>query len=206
MNYSDEYQMIFILPPRQGTRSISAILEYLNFKSNGNNPNRMVHDIGVPEGKEKYNVVCTIRNPYRRYLSFKNMVAEWKKGNHPQFKDKDLNLFTTQEWWEVLKVWFSSYNQILEVDKKYKVDYFVDTDNLQEDLLQISLFQNKLQDPLFSAEWDQRINTNHFHSPPRTGFIPSINKEEADLIYTECKSIFDRFSYDKNSWNNFNKK
>lgn len=204
MNYSDDHNTIFLLPPRQGTRSITSLLKYLGFKSATENPNFIVHDLKIPKGKEDYTIACTIRNPYKRYLSTKNLIAEWKHTNHPQYQDKDLESFSLDEWIGLTASWMYDYNKILSLDSQYTIDHFVDTSNLAEDLIQIPLFQQALGDPQFINLWDNNIVSNKYKIALEMGFNATISEQEANWVYKKFEPIFDKFGYDKNSWEELN--
>ena len=200
MNYSDEHKIIFLLPPRQGTRSIAGLLTGLNFKSAGDNPHGMSHEIKIPEGKEDYTIVCTIRNPYHRYLSCKNMILEWTLGNHPEYQGVDLNSFSEEDWQIKCIPFISDYWNILKLDKQYQIDYFVDTSNIEADLKKIPLFSLISEHPDYQFLWGDNIIRNKYNIAEKNGVKFSITEKEANFIYKKYQPIFDKFGYEKDSW------
>ncbi len=200
MNYSDKHKAVFLLPPRQGTRSIANLLKYLDFKSDSPTPEREVHTIDIPEGKEDYTLCCTIRNPYKRYLSSKNLVWEWSENNHPDYQGKDVTTLSEDDWIERSFGWISDYDEILKIDSKYGVDYFVDTSNLGNDLKQIPFIKSNLLDSKFASIWNQNINNNRFNLAAKAGVKFTLSQKEIDFIYTQYQEVFNRFGYKKDSW------
>lgn len=182
MNYSDTYRYVILTPPRQATRFLAGVFKSIEFGNDvegGDNPKTrpFTHRLEIPEGKEDYKLICTIRNPYNRYLS----IYRWQS----IFSSTNLHKITIDH--------MVDYNDIIEIDSKYGVDYWVDTENIYNDLLKI---------PIVSENFDKL--KHHFEEPnpykEEGKHEGEITQQIADEIYESYKFVFDKFGYDKDSW------
>lgn len=77
-NISKKYNYQWIAPERTGSRKVSEVLAYYDFKNNNKVLNSFGyynynHDIEPNEEGTDYKVICNARNPYGRvYSLFKN--------------------------------------------------------------------------------------------------------------------------------------
>ena len=177
MNYSDKYKFIVLTPPRQATRSLSGIFQKLDTKNDFESS--FTHKLEIPDGKEDYTIISSIRNPYKRYLS----IYRWQ------------SIFSLENLHETTMNHMHSYDTLMEIDKQYGVDYWVDTENITEDLLKIPFVSDNME---LIKEPFKTLSSNGYQKEGKLEGV--ITQEIADEIYERCKIIFDKFGYKKDSW------
>jgi len=187
MNYSDEYKTILLLPMRQGTRAVFQLFKCLGFVSNTLRPESATHALHIPEEKSYYDIIITKRHPYNRYLS----LIKWSSTIHKiEYQSHD----------EILKSVLSimdDYNIILNFYKKYHIKYFIDTENIVKDILDIPLIKNNLNNPCLQSELKNNIHNNPFKENERfltQNPLPDYIKEK---IYNRYQEYFETFNYQK---------
>ena len=184
MNYSDEHKYLLGLPMRQGTRSIFQVFDCLGFIGDQRESYMSpTHNLEVNLGKEDYTIVFTIRHPYKKYLS----LVRWQK-------KLDLNPLETYD--NLNHIFTLEYKQLLKVYDEFHIDYFIDTDNLKEDLLKIPLIQQNLDKPCIQEKIKNSIEINHFkeNTIDESYYLTEEIKEK---IYTKFERIFQLFNYQK---------
>lgn len=175
MNYSDKYKYIILTPPRMGTRALSHPFGKIGFTNDIENSSAFTHRLEIPEGKEDYKIISTIRNPYKRYLS----VYRWQ------------SIFEPDNLHETSVAHMDDYFQLLKIDELFGIDYWVDTDNMKSDLENIPVIGELVSND------ESVIESRYKNEGKKEGVI---TQEIADEIYQTYKVIFDKFGYDKESW------
>jgi len=192
MNYSDEYKSILLLPMRQGTRAVFSPFGCLGFTTNGE-PNQITptHRLDIPEEKSHYDIISTIRHPYKRYKS----IIEWScKIN------KDINKYPThEEAFNSVSIIMDDYFTILKYNTKYGIKYTIDTENMANDILKIPCIKENLQDSCVQSKLERSIYSNAFlnensKTPLTSEPLPDYIKEQ---IYNRYQEYFETFNYQK---------
>lgn len=179
MNYSDEHKCILLTPPRQGTRTLHSIFKPLGFSNDYQENGAFTHRLGVPEGKEGYKIISTIRNPYKRYLS----VYKWQS----KFESDNLHDSTMRQ--------LGDYHRLNNIDIEYNVDYWIDTECIKEGLLNIPMVVENLD------KIQTQINNLDQNPFKKEGRLEAkMTQGLADEIYRKFRFVFERFGYHKNSW------
>jgi len=83
MNVSHKYKVIWWAPERTATKLLTQIFKHFEFEYPENKKkNKKLgepyhsHELGIPEGCEDYQIICSVRNPYDRVLSlYKNFTT-----------------------------------------------------------------------------------------------------------------------------------
>jgi hypothetical protein len=202
MNYNDDLKVVWITPMRTGTRSSGAIMSKLNFKSENNNipQKETVHGIGIPEGKEDYNLIVNIRNPYSRMVSLYYLYLY----NSNQFNQ-------SFDRWVKSNLSFSDYNKnffILESLKKLPKlpDLYVRMENFKNDINSLWFVKENfdfLEQTLKHNIENNLYDSDEFHSKgfkKKESWKEYYNEEISEFVYKKMKNEFDFFNYNKNSW------
>jgi hypothetical protein len=195
MPYSDELKVFWFTPMRTASRSVSQVLEYLNFK------NPRTHDfIRIPEHHNYYFIV-NIKNPYNRLVSIYHIQK------YHGTIEVDFDVWVPRRLSEEFNTSLSNFHtmerhiNIFHYFKDKKPDYIVRSEFLENDIRNIwfikennsplleQTIQNHICKNVYEKEWD-------FVKPWRSYY----NQNLADIVYGYMKDNFDFFGYDKNSW------
>jgi len=202
MNYNDDLKVVWITPMRTGTRSSGAIMSKLDFKSENNNIHQkeIVHVIGVPDGKEDYNLIVNIRNPYSRLVSIFHLYMYRSKNYDKKFYDwitKKHHIYED----EFFNIYIASRLKGLPKEP----DFYVRMENFQDDIK--SLWFVKENFDLLEQTINDNIEKNRYLTEfEEYGFTKKnswkeyYNEEIAEIVFLKLKGEFDFFNYDKNSW------
>ena len=192
MNYSDQYKSILLLPMRQGTRAVFSPFNCLGFTSDTeNNKVTPTHRLEIPEGKSHYDVISTIRHPYKRYKS----IIEWscKIHNNPNKYESHEDAFKS------ITTIMDDYFTILKFNNEGVLKYTIDTENMAVDILKIPCIKENLNDPCVQSKLESVIYKNQFitenpKTPLTTEPLPDYIKEQ---IYDRYQEYFKTFNYQK---------
>ena len=202
MNYNDDLKVVWITPMRTGTRSSGAIMSKLDFKSENNNIHQkeIVHVIGVPDGKEDYNLIVNIRNPYSRLVSIFHLYMYRSKNYDKKFYDWITKKHHINED-EFFNIYIASRLKGLPKEP----DFYVRMENFQDDIK--SLWFVKENFDLLEQTINDNIEKNRYLTEfEEYGFTKKnswkeyYNEEIAEIVFLKLKGEFDFFNYDKNSW------
>jgi len=204
MNYNDELKVVWITPTRTGTRSSGVIMSKLNFKNDIDKVQYggVVHGIGIPDGKDKYELIVNIRNPYSRMVSlyylylnnskeFNQSFYRWVKSNL-SFPDYNENFFISDSLKKLSKV-PDLYVRMENFENDINSIWFVKENfNFLEQILKNSIEKNDFDLDEF------QINVHGFIK--KESWKEYYNDEISEFVYEKMRREFDFFSYDKNSW------
>jgi hypothetical protein len=202
MNYNDDLKVVWITPMRTGTRSSGAIMSKLNFKNDINKVQRggVVHGIGVPDGKEDYNLIVNIRNPYSRLVSIFHLYMSRSKNYDKKFYD-----WITKKHYIYEDGFFNIYIAGRLKGLPKKPDCYIRMENFEDDIK--SLWFVKENFDLLEQTINDNIEKNRYLTEfEEYGFTKKnswkeyYNEEIAEIVFLKLKGEFDFFNYDKNSW------
>jgi hypothetical protein len=178
MNYSDKHKIVVLTPPRQATRTLGSIFQKLGVVNDFEHA--FTHRLGIPSDKEDYTIISSIRNPYNRYLS----IYKWQ------------SIFTLENLHETAIGHLRDYQTLIDIDGEYGIDYWIDTENIKNDLMNIPVINQNLE--IIQSDIDELDTFNSYKNEGRT--VGKITQEIADQIYDEFKFVFDKFGYGRDSW------
>jgi hypothetical protein len=184
-NISKKYNYQWIAPERTGSRKVSEILVYYDFKCNdraiyavGNyNYN---HDIEPNEEGTDYKVICNARNPYGRvYSLFKNFF-------HP-IKDKSKEGFR-----EYLTEYLPKYYQMKMVvqpkwDKPF--DYVIRLEHIKDDLMKLPF----ILDVLTESQIEMLVS----HGKEIENWEEFYDDDMKEIVYKYTEHQFKLWGYEK---------
>jgi hypothetical protein len=184
-NISKKYNYLWIAPERTGSRKISEILTYYDFKNNGVSVNNFgkynyTHNVESYEEETNYKVICNARNPYgRTYDLFKNFYPIIKDKNKEGFKKyltKDLtrgqmmNMVVNPKW-----------------DKPF--DYVIRLEHMKDDLMKLPFILNVLT--------ESQIDILSSHGKEIENWEEFYDDEMKEIVYSYTKHQFKFWGYEK---------
>lgn len=222
MNINRENKIIWWAPERCATKLTAEIFKKLGFEVFDKEKQDFVslsehyhsHDIVFPEEFKDYKLICNIRNPYDRVLSFylnftsvgKNYV--YTKHKKDDFK-KRMDVFTL-ELFEYAIFQNKLINKESKTPVKYYVtklnfdgkipDYFIKSENILDDLSRLDFVTQSNQ--WNSGEIQEIVNNNKFHNKRPFSFSEVYNPEGANRIFNFFKKHFFICDYDPFSFTN----
>lgn len=181
-NISEKYKFVWVAPSRTGSRTVSEILTYYDFKFNGfpvflYNGYRYTHISPNVEQFSDYKIICSARNPYSRvYSHFKNY------GHHQPEKTKEnfRNYVFGNEWVE---------NNLLEPILKKRPDYIIRIEHIKEDLMKIPFIFDKLT--------HRQLDLLLLHDVVDETWRTYYDDEMKEKVYQSFRNHFDYWGYEK---------
>jgi hypothetical protein len=184
-NISKKYNYQWIAPERTGSRKVSEILVYYDFKCN----NRAIyavgnynynHDIEPNEEGTDYKVICNARNPYGRvYSLFKNFF-------HP-IKDKSKEGFR-----EYLTEYLPKYYQMkMVVQPKWEkpFDYVIRLEHMKDDLMKLPF----ILDVLTESQIEMLVS----HGVEIENWEEFYDDDMKEIVYKYTEHQFKLWGYEK---------
>jgi hypothetical protein len=192
MNYSDDLKVVWITPMRTGTRSSGELMKKLNF-------NGLTHEINIPEGKNDYDVIVNIRNPYSRLVSLFHMHKFKNKQFNYKFED-----WITKDHYILLDNEYNIYlaNRIQKL--KINPSKFIRLEKFSEDILSLNFIKNNselLQDVIDGSIQKNNYEKEYSENGMEKKFWKDYYTEElVNKIQVKLRPEFEYFGYDLNSW------
>jgi len=198
MNISESTKSFLWLPHKTGTNNAVSILKNFGFKTyiqqNGNlflyNTECEVKDLTGNhimiyfEGHEKYDFICTARNPFSRLLSL-------YKFNHKDQSEWSPEHF--QNYFNIISKRFRVTKFLWPFERRVP-DYFIRLENLYDDYLKLPFIKNS--EIHITGELKElcskKINFTSEIKNPEEYF----NDEIKNLIWLEGKKYFDLLGYE----------
>lgn len=211
MNASEKYKFIWWGTAGCGSRTVSSffrsvgvgdLYNYVEGFYDGRGRS-FTHSHGFPEGKEDWDVVCNVRNPYSLLVSsYLDIYTERKEhGIELKFIDFLKNDFFYDENMRSDDPFF------LNVWKKLhkEPEYIIHMEDMERDLRNLPYFEH---DEKFEMAIDNIIKKNNYkngspydeYEGQFQKFKRFYNQEIADIVYDNMKEYFIKFGYDKDSW------
>lgn len=229
MNVLDPLEMIIITPPRMGTRALSnliirgkmiehAVVDNYRFmgektrttfyhtypaclRNAPNMFNLVEQDVKkelAPLFRERYSYytwVSTIRHPVARYAS----IISW----HLDLGD-EYAANCAKKWLEKPQTCFhmDELDTLLNIDKIVGIDYWVRTEHMAEDVMNIPQLKEKILDESnsFAAKEFQRIIVNNRYKSSNTKSYVTANdipRKTWNYFYFKYKEVYEKFGYEK---------
>jgi hypothetical protein len=184
-NISKKYNFQWIAPERTGSRKISEILAYYDFKKNGGYVNNFGkynynHRVEPNEEGTNYKVICNARNPYGRvYSLFKNFF--------PVIKDKGKEGFRKYLTEELPKG--QMIDMVVEPKSDKPFDYLIRLEHMKEDLMKLPF----ILDVLTESQIDMIIS----HGKEIDSWEEFYDDEMKEIVYQYTKHHFELWGYEK---------
>ena len=216
MNVNRELKLIWWAPERCGTKITSKILEKFNFevydeKKDIYSPLSQTyhsHDIGVPEKFQDYKVICNVRNPYDKVLSFYLNFTSIGK-NFVFLKNRKFDLQKRIENF-TLELFEYAINQKVLVNMSREVpvrnyvsklhfndtipDYLIRMENLKEDISKLSFISESNE--WRSGEIQESIENNDFINKRPFKFQDLYTMSSASKVFNYYRKHFYICGYD----------
>jgi hypothetical protein len=184
-NISEKYNYQWIAPERTGSRKVSEILAYYDFKNNGHVVNyfgyyRYNHIIEQNEEGTNYKVICNARNPYSRvYSLFKNFYVP--------IKDKSKEGFRKYLTEDLQKGQMMDMVKIKNLNKP--CDYVIRLEHMKDDLMKLPFILDVLT--------ESQIETLTSHGKEIEDWEPFYDDEMKEIVYGYTEHQFKFWGYEK---------
>jgi len=227
MNVNRELKIIWWAPERTATKMTAEIFKKLNFevfdlKNKVFTPLTETyhsHDIGIPEEFKDYKIICNVRNPYDKVISFylnftsvgKNFV--FFKNKKEELKKKidrfTLELFEYAINQKIIRTNTKTIpvrNYVSKLNFKDGIpDHLIRMENLHDDLSKLDFITQS--NYWTSGEIQEMIENNHFINRRPFEFQELYTKNSAIRVFDYYKKHFyicdyDPFSFTKDELTN----
>jgi hypothetical protein len=184
-NISEKYNYQWIAPERTGSRKVSEILAYYDFKNNGNYVNGFGryyynHNIEPNEEGTNYKVICNARNPYgRTYSLFKNFF--------PMIEDKSKEGFRKYLIEELPRRNMMTMVVSPKWDKPF--DYVIRLEHMKDDLMKIPFILDVLT--------ESQIDMLTSHGKEIDNWEEFYDDEMKEIVYGYTEHHFKLWGYEK---------
>ncbi len=176
---SHDLKFVYLGIPRTASRATHAALKTLS----GAFQHGLLHEMGIPDECESYFTFCCVRNPYRRFLSW----YRWRNQPHPWGSPaKDMNF---EQYIEATEAGKLGPSTVREFTLENRLDHIYRFEDLPNSLLSLTQIQGI--ESMKHLKCGQKLS-RHWQK--------FYNQGLADRVYKICKSDFDEFGYDRESW------
>lgn len=181
-NYSEKHNVLWLAPPRTGSRGLCRVFNFLGFKYEGfqvmseNGPYH-THDFPKQNIQTEYKTVISVRNPYGRLYSLYH------------------NYFGSNNY---IQIPFDEYvsrldESILKHDAfgifNLPSEYVIRVENQLEDLIKIPFVYNNLS--------IKQLELMTQHGKPLHDWTKEYNQEMKSKVYNLFKYQFTKYGYEK---------
>ena len=220
MNISHSLGYFVFTPPKTGSMTASRVFgnfDFQTFKISDTNNIQLSstkfthsHYYNSLPNYENYKLICTIRNPYSRYVSlFKYLIGPEKK------------VISTYNWreefFEFLFDFLTPHSGNLGFKQDYfesnvsslgrNIDYAIRIENLFEDYSLIPFIKDSdyFKNGSLKEDIELKLNSTDGNFDYTLYKIPNkwedfYDQSTADYVYNKHQGYFDYFGYNKNSW------
>jgi hypothetical protein len=184
-NVSEKYKTIWLAPERTGSRKVSEILTFYDFKQNDipifNFGNYNFSHVMPTDGRySDYKIICNTRNPYSRvYSLFKNFYGKFNEKNKNNFKKYLIEDLPNGQMVPMV------VNPILS----RVPDHIIRLEYMTEDLLKIPF--------IFDVLSEKQIELLAQHGKEIDEWESFYDQESKDIVYEYCKDQFIFGNYSK---------
>lgn len=184
-NVSEKYKAIWLAPERTGSRKVSEILTFYDFKQNDKpifyfGKYNFSHVMPSDGRYSDYKVISNVRNPYSRvYSVFKNYCVK--------FNDKNMKNFKTYLTEDLPKEY--TYSIIINPILNRVPDHIIRLEYMTEDLMKIPFIYDVLN--------EKQIEMLTQHGKEIDEWESFYDQESKDIVYEICKDHFIYWGYEK---------
>jgi hypothetical protein len=199
-NVSEKYKAIWLAPERTGSRKVSEVLAFYDFKQN-DEPifyfgNYNFSHVTPNDGRySDYKIISNARNPYSRvYSLFKNYYRESLEKNKDNFKKYlteglvtgQMETPTSASLVETLN---NIKNMVINPILSRVPDHIIRLEYMTEDLMKIPFIYDVLN--------KKQIEMLSQHGKDIDEWECFYDQESKDIVYEKCKDHFIYWGYEK---------
>jgi hypothetical protein len=201
-NYSDELKYIWWSTGGAATRTVAEILkDHFDCHMGEQGGKAATHHVFIPKGKENYDIILNVRNPYSWVISSFNDLSIYnynKKGVHLDF----------EEWIRER----NGYSHDVAITDRWgdldgEPNYFIKMEDILGSMKKIPCLQLKpFPDSVENNSTHKSDSTQTYRKYDKNGlrcdWKDYYTQELADLVYNqpEMNKMFKLAGYDKDSW------
>jgi hypothetical protein len=184
-NVSEKYKTIWLAPERTGSRKVSEILSFYDFKKDDkpvfNFGNYYFSHVMPTDGRYlDYQIISNARNPYSRvYSLFKNYNFRFKDKTKENFKKYLIEDLPNGQMVPMI------INPILNKAP----DHIIRLEYMTEDLLKLPFIYDVLN--------QKQVELLTQHGKEIDEWEPFYDQESKDIVYEVCKDHFIYWGYEK---------
>jgi hypothetical protein len=184
-NVSEKYKTIWLAPERTGSRKVSEVLTFYDFKQNDGpvfkfGRYNFSHVMPTDGRYSDYKIICNTRNPYSRvYSLFKNFYGKSNQKNKIDFKKYLMEDLPNGQMAPTV------INPVLS----RVPDHIIRLEYMTEDLLKLPFIKDVLT--------EKQIELLTQHGKEIDEWQPFYDQESKDIVYEYCKSQFILGGYEK---------
>lgn len=184
-NVSEKYKTIWLAPERTGSRKVSEVLTFYDFKQNDGpvfkfGRYNFSHVMPTDGRYSDYKIICNTRNPYSRvYSLFKNFYGKSNQKNKIDFKKYLMEDLPNGQMAPTV------INPILS----RVPDHIIRLEYMTEDLLKLPFIKDVLT--------EKQIKLLTQHGKEIDHWEPFYDQESKDIVYQYCKDQFIFGGYEK---------
>lgn len=213
MNFIHSEKIIWILPERTATRTISQLLNFWDvevWESNGFKkikPGKdmigqfsqgLRHEWDVTSFNTDYDILVNVRNPYTRLKSYYHSL--FLKHDCNDFGDCHLTFGEFVDKYCRIDGGMLDHLRFEQIYETRPPKLVIKYENLREDLLKVPFIEKKMSESQeFREEWD-RVVVNNIFDKETKGSTYTYTEKDAEKIYTLFKPQFEIFGYEEDSW------
>jgi hypothetical protein len=205
MNVNHNLKVVWWLPSRTASRSVSEILAYYKFYNDRLNlpvTESYTHECDIPNGCDDYTLVCNIRNPYAK------VVSTW---HLRYFKEEPEtgNLILEKSFSEYLTTCGNMTEEHQIIRHRRKPDFYIRVENMIEDLHKLPFLDftdphtNTLINDLSTNNYKYEGGCKGFalRRDPKnlemTDYKSYYTQKELDFVWDIYKDVFNEFGYQR---------
>jgi len=220
VNISHSLGYFVFAPPKTGSMTSSRVFgnfDFQTFKISDTNNIKLFstkfihsHYYNSLPNYENYKLICTVRNPYSKFVSlFKYLLRLEKKViSTYNWREEFFELLFDNLTHHSAQGWAHELYSGLDLSSLgRKIDYPLRIENLFEDYSSIPFIKDSdyLKNGSLKKDLDLKLNStdgNHDYSLYKmpNKWEDFYDQSTADFVYSKNQSYFDYFGYDKNSW------
>jgi hypothetical protein len=184
-NVSEKYKFIWLAPERTGSRKVSEVLTFYDFKHNDGpifkfGRYNFSHVMPTDGRYLDYHIICNTRNPYSRvYSLFKNFYGKVNQKNKDTFKKYLLEDLPNEQMAQMV------INPILS----RVPDHIIRLEYMTEDLLKLPFIYDVLT--------KKQVELLTQHGKEIDEWESFYDQESKDIVYEYCKNQFIFGGYSK---------
>ncbi len=206
MNVNHDLKVVWWLPTRTASRSVSEILAYYKFYNHKLNlpvTESYTHECDIPNGCDDYTLVCNIRNPYAKVVStwhLRHFGDDPETGNY--VAKKSFSDFLDEECRSISE-------EHLIIRHSSKPDFYIRVEHMIEDLHKLPFLDftdphtNTLVNGLTTNNYQFETNSKTFElrrdpkNSQMTDYKSYYTQKELDFVWDLYKDVFNEFGYQR---------
>ncbi len=179
MVISHELKFVFLGIPRTANRA----MHYALLKLPGAFRGGYLHEMGIPEECKEYFTFCCVRNPYRRFLAY----YRWRAQDHPW--GGDAVGMTFEDYILAMEDGKLGPTTVRGHTENNRLDKVIRFEELPDSFSELRLGNSS---SLLELKKHGQKLSRHWHM--------FYNVSLADRVFELCRSDFEEFGYDRDSW------